>query len=94
VPLVGGKNAALGELYRGLSAQGVKVPNGFAITAATYRGFLREAGLDQRITAMLQDLDTRDLAHLRQRGRQVRQEIMVLPCPRPLLRRLLQPMIA
>ena len=33
VPLVGGKNASLGEMYRELSAQGVQVPNGFAITA-------------------------------------------------------------
>jgi hypothetical protein len=36
VPLVGGKNASLGEMYRELSAQGVKVPNGFAITAEAY----------------------------------------------------------
>ncbi|HEY7490838.1 MAG TPA: PEP/pyruvate-binding domain-containing protein, partial [Candidatus Tectomicrobia bacterium] len=81
VPLVGGKNASLGELYRELSAQGVKVPNGFAITAAAYRGFLREAGLDQQIKSILQDLDTRDLANLRQRGRQVRQAIMAAPLP-------------
>jgi pyruvate,water dikinase len=81
VPLVGGKNASLGELYRELSAQGVKVPNGFAITAAAYRGFLREAGLDQQIKTLLQDLDTRDLANLRQRGRQVRQMLMAALLP-------------
>ena len=33
VPLVGGKNASLGEMYRELASDGVKVPNGFAITA-------------------------------------------------------------
>lgn len=81
VPLVGGKNASLGELYRELSAQGVRVPNGFAITAAAYRGFLRQAGLDQKIKAILQGLDTRDLANLRQRGRQVRQAIVAAPLP-------------
>ena len=37
VGLVGGKNASLGELYRNLAAEGVKVPNGFAPTAAAYR---------------------------------------------------------
>ena len=37
VPLVGGKNASLGEMYRNLSSQGVRVPNGFAITAEAYR---------------------------------------------------------
>ena len=36
VPLVGGKNASLGEMYRELAARGVRVPNGFAITAQAY----------------------------------------------------------
>ena len=40
VPLVGGKNASLGELYRVLLAQGVQVPNGFAVTADAYRDAL------------------------------------------------------
>jgi len=33
IPLVGGKNASLGEMYRKLKNRGIKVPNGFAITA-------------------------------------------------------------
>ena len=37
VPLVGGKNASLGEMYRELTPQGVKIPNGFAVTAEAYR---------------------------------------------------------
>ena len=37
VPLVGGKNASLGEMYQNLTADGVRVPNGFAITADAYR---------------------------------------------------------
>ena len=41
IPLVGGKNASLGEMYRELASRGVKVPNGFAITAEAYRSFLR-----------------------------------------------------
>ena len=40
VPLVGGKNASLGEMYRELGKKGVKVPNGFAITATAYRYFI------------------------------------------------------
>ncbi|HDH16152.1 MAG TPA: hypothetical protein ENG90_06705, partial [Gammaproteobacteria bacterium] len=36
IPLVGGKNASLGEMYRELTPQGVKIPNGFAITADAY----------------------------------------------------------
>ena len=49
VPLVGGKNASLGEMYRALDAKGVKVPNGFAITAEAYLHFLNEAKLDVQL---------------------------------------------
>ena len=76
IPLVGGKNASLGEMYRELASRGVKVPNGFAITAEAYRSFLRETGLDQRITQIIRGLDTRDLDNLRQRGRQIRQAML------------------
>jgi pyruvate, water dikinase len=81
IPLVGGKNASLGELHRALAAVGVRVPPGFAITADAYRVFLHEAHLDQQITVLLQDLNTRDLANLRQRGRQVRQAMLAAPLP-------------
>ena len=37
VPSVGGKNASLGELYTALTAEGIRVPNGFALTAEAYR---------------------------------------------------------
>ncbi len=43
IPLVGGKNASLGEMYRQLADQDVKVPNGFAITAEAYRYLLNQA---------------------------------------------------
>ena len=44
VPLVGGKNASLGEMFHKLSDQGVRVPHGFAITANAYRYMLDQAG--------------------------------------------------
>jgi phosphoenolpyruvate synthase/pyruvate phosphate dikinase len=56
VPLVGGKNASLGEMYPKLSAQGVRVPNGFAITAAAYRAMLGQAGTWPRLHAALDGL--------------------------------------
>lgn len=49
VPLVGGKNASLGEMYRTLSGQGVAVPNGFATTAEAYRYMLDEAGAWEKL---------------------------------------------
>ena len=82
VPLVGGKNASLGEMYRELTSKGVKVPNGFAVTAEAYRYFLREVGLDAKIRCILTGLDTGDMENLRQRGAQIRQAILAaeLPC--------------
>jgi pyruvate,water dikinase len=44
VPLVGGKNAWLGEMFQKLSDKGVRVPHGFAITANAYRYMLDPAG--------------------------------------------------
>ena len=44
VAMVGGKTASLGELYSALSEEGVKVPNGFAVTAQAYRDALTQAG--------------------------------------------------
>ncbi|HEY5627812.1 MAG TPA: phosphoenolpyruvate synthase [Nitrospira sp.] len=76
VASVGGKNASLGEMYRELAAKGVKVPNGFAVTAEAYRLFLQEAKLDAVIRSILKDLNTHDLNNLRQRGKQVRQAIL------------------
>jgi len=49
VPLVGGKNASLGEMYRTLKKKGINVPNGFAITAVAYNYFLEKAGIRQKI---------------------------------------------
>ncbi|MBW8267935.1 phosphoenolpyruvate synthase [Caldovatus aquaticus] len=53
VPRVGGKNASLGEMMRSLAAQGVRVPPGFATTAAVYRAFVAANGLEPEIRARL-----------------------------------------
>jgi pyruvate,water dikinase len=76
VPLVGGKNASLGEMYSGLTPKGVKVPNGFAITAEAYRHLLREAALEEKIRQTLAGLDTRDVEELRHRGSLIRSLIL------------------
>ncbi len=84
IPLVGGKNASLGEMVRELSGQGVKVPNGFAITAEAFRHFLRAAKLDERIRSLLDGLDTRDVANLGQRGQAVRHALLEASLPEDL----------
>lgn len=81
VASVGGKNASLGEMYCELVPEGIRVPNGFAVTADAYRQFLRTGGLGERIRAILKDLDTRDLANLAERGRRVRESILATALP-------------
>jgi len=75
VPLVGGKNASLGEMHQKLTSKGVNVPNGFAITAYAYRHLLKTAGIEQAIQDALQGLDTHDLRNLQERGRKAREII-------------------
>jgi pyruvate,water dikinase len=81
VPLVGGKNASLGEMYQTLVPRGVRVPNGFAITAEGFRRFMQLAGLDRSIPDLLAGLDTRDLVDLRARGERVRHAILAVEIP-------------
>ena len=59
VPIVGGKNAALGEMFSNLVPKGVNIPDGFALTAEAYRYFFRETGLDKKIQEILSGLDTK-----------------------------------
>ncbi|MBW1734685.1 MAG: phosphoenolpyruvate synthase [Deltaproteobacteria bacterium] len=75
VPLVGGKNASLGEMYQKLVGKGIKVPNGFAITAYAYRYFLKYAGIEEEIKKVLKGLDTHDIYNLMGKGREVREII-------------------
>ncbi|MCE9590863.1 MAG: phosphoenolpyruvate synthase [Planctomycetes bacterium] len=81
VPVVGGKNASLGEMYRELTSKGVRVPDGFALTADAYRHFLRESGLDEAIPRVLAGLDTQNIEDLQRRGRRVRDMVLAASIP-------------
>ena len=73
VPSVGGKNASLGEMYQKLSAHGVRVPHGFAITAAAYRYLLDAAGACDALHAELDDLDPADIGALARKAKRARE---------------------
>lgn len=90
VSLVGGKNASLGEMYRELSGQGVRVPNGFAVTAEAYRYFLQNAGVDEEIKKIFSDLNTHDIENLRQRGQSVRHAVLAAELPPELREQIVQ----
>ena len=53
VPLVGGKNASLGEMFANLTGKGVKVPDGFAISAYAYDYYTHETGIRGQIEDLL-----------------------------------------
>ena len=78
---VGGKNASLGEMIGNLSRLDVLVPDGFATTAAAYRQFLGQDGLDKKIQALLDDLNIDDVPALTKTGSAIRQMIMAAPFP-------------
>ncbi|KAA0008207.1 phosphoenolpyruvate synthase [Thermococci archaeon] len=84
VPLVGGKNASLGEMIRSLSEKGVSVPSGFAITAYAYKYTVEKAGIDKKIREILSDLDTHDVNNLAERGEKIRNLIKNTPLPKEL----------
>ena len=81
VPLVGGKNASLGEMYRHLSGQGVLVPNGFALTAEAYRHMLDVSGAGAALHDALSGLDASDVRDLARRGKRAREIVYGTPVP-------------
>lgn len=82
IPVVGGKNASLGEMYHHLKPQGVNLPNGVATTADAYRYFLEQAGLNQRIEETLKGLDVSDVHELAKRGAAIRDMIVEAELPK------------
>ena len=73
--LVGGKSASLGEMLAGLSSAGVRVPDGFSTTVAAYRCFIKENGLDEKISFLMGQYRTKQLT-LKQAGKGIRESIL------------------
>lgn len=84
IPLVGGKNASLGEMIQELTPKGINVPTGFATTAYAYRYFIKGAGLEEKLRQLFSDLDVEDVNNLRERGKQARNLILNTPFPQDL----------
>lgn len=90
VKLVGGKNASLGEMYSLLTPKGVRIPNGFAVTAAAYFHFLDASGIREKIKDILSTLNTSDLKNLALRGAKIRQLITEAPFPSDLEKEIIE----
>ncbi|HUV51152.1 MAG TPA: phosphoenolpyruvate synthase [Anaerolineae bacterium] len=81
IPMVGGKNASLGEMYQKLTSKGVAVPHGFAITAYAYQYLLKSAGIEDAIKDALAGLDTHNMKNLQERGKKARNIIRTAEFP-------------
>jgi pyruvate,water dikinase len=75
VPLVGGKNASLGEMYQALRPKGIKIPEGFVVTADAFTNLFEEKNLSNNIYGKLLSLDVQDVAQLEKVGREIRSQI-------------------
>ncbi|MBL0700058.1 MAG: phosphoenolpyruvate synthase [Desulfosarcina sp.] len=84
VSVVGGKNASLGEMYRELTPQGVKLPNGFAVTAEAYRYLVNSGNILPKMKKILAGIDKNDLEDFAKRGHAVRELIYTTPFPEDL----------
>ena len=89
VPLVGGKNASLGEMYRELGSDGVRVPNGFATTSEGYNHMLEEADAWKDLHAALDDLDSTNVTDLGRRGQRAREIVYGAGLPEDLAREII-----
>lgn len=90
IPLVGGKNASLGEMYRELTRQGIQIPNGFAVTAEAYRYVLDQASGWDALHQALDDLNPNDVSDLARRARKAREVIYAAPFPEDLEQQILE----
>jgi len=84
IPIVGGKNASLGEMYQNLANKGIQIPNGIATTSDAYFYFLKESGLDSKIREKIKTLNFKDLHNLNVVSKEIRDLIIKTPFPKDL----------
>jgi pyruvate, water dikinase len=74
--LVGGKNASLGQMISALSSQGIRVPQGFAITVDGYNTYMNHNNLTEQITNLTSQItDINDLKTLKTVSEEIRSRI-------------------
>jgi len=88
VPLVGGKNASLGEMYKNLMPRGINIPNGFALTSKAYFYFLKENNLDEQFKALFKKFNPKSIVSLQETGKQARKLILESEFPSDLERKI------
>tara|TARA_Y100000310_G_scaffold344364_1_gene456762 strand:- start:3085 stop:5352 length:2268 start_codon:yes stop_codon:yes gene_type:complete len=75
--IVGGKGQNLGIMYN----LDLPVPNGFAVTAQTYKKFIEDTKINSKIAQLLQGLDVENTVKLQQVAKQVQELIIATKIP-------------
>lgn len=75
IPLVGGKNASLGEMHQALRPEGIQIPEGFVITADAFTRMFDEKNLREPIYGKLQNLDVSNVSALTKTGQEIREMV-------------------
>lgn len=81
IPLVGGKNASLGEMFQTLTPQGIQIPPGFAVTADAFSVLIAQNGISEKIYSLLSKLDTTETNELAKTGHEIRALIRSVGIP-------------
>jgi pyruvate,water dikinase len=84
VPIVGGKNASLGEMFSKLTSKGVRIPDGYAVSAHAYDHYVNSSGVRSEIEALLRGVKATDITLLAERGEKIRSLIRGKPLPKDL----------
>ena len=90
INLVGGKTASLGEMFNNLSPMGIRIPNGFAITALGYRDHLQEHQLSAPVKELFDEIDISSTEGISEKAYWARQLILTSPLPSDLERDILK----
>jgi len=83
-PLVGGKNASLGEMFSQLTKKGINIPDGFALTSQAYWYFLKENKIDKKLKEIFKKFNPKSLKSLKETGRTARQAVLKGKFPKDL----------
>src|SRR5680860_1895868 len=76
LPMVGGKNASLGEMYNELTSKGIQIPDGFVTTSDAFWKFLKDNQLKKSLENFLKDLERKNFSNLEEIGSKERRLIL------------------
>ena len=76
IPLVGGKNASLGEMFNQLSKNKINIPDGFAFTTSAYWYFLEKNGFEKKLKEIFLKFNPKNIKNLQETGKKARTLIL------------------